>query len=106
MGTNGSCPNMGILYTDDISNLHIWAQKGQGLTDTEIQSRATDPAAMPIYGHVHLAKTSGATDPATMPICGHSALIWLILLHITIPYIEILPMILPQCVIISLGANI
>ena len=51
MGTNGACQNMGILYTDDISNLHIWSQKGQGLTDSEIQlSRATDPAAMPIYG--------------------------------------------------------
>ena len=36
MGTNEACPNMGILHTDDISNLHLWAQKGQGLTDTEI----------------------------------------------------------------------
>ena len=63
MGTNGACPNMGILYTDDISN--IWSQKGQGLTDSEIQlSRATDPAAMPIYGHAHLAETSRATDPS------------------------------------------
>ena len=64
MGTNGSCPNMGILYTDDISNLHIRSQKGQG-TDSEIQlSRATDLAAMPIYGHAHLAETSRATDPS------------------------------------------
>ena len=28
MGTNGACPNMGILYSYDISNLHIWAKKG------------------------------------------------------------------------------
>ena len=37
MGTNGACPNMGILYTDDdISNLHIWAHKGQGLTAIQL----------------------------------------------------------------------
>ena len=24
MGTNAACPNMDILYTDDISNLQIW----------------------------------------------------------------------------------
>ena len=34
-------------YTDDISNLHICAQKGQGQTVTEIQlARATDQTAM------------------------------------------------------------
>ena len=42
MGTNEACPNMGILYSYDISNLHIWAQKGQGYGHKW---------GMPKYGH-------------------------------------------------------
>ena len=60
-----------LAYTDNISNLHIWPQKKQGLTDTETQlSRAIDLASMPIFGHVLC--TFGMTTAHNNSIYGHS----------------------------------
>ena len=60
MGTNGAYPNMGILYTDyDISNLHIWAYKGQGNSDPVVLShRSSRYAHIPVsYTHLTLPTT-------------------------------------------------
>ena len=78
---NEACPNMGILYSYDISNLHIWAQKDKDIgTNGACPNMGTlytdeDISNLHIWAHKGQGQRSSCSEPQIQPLCPYT--VWL-----------------------------